>query len=254
MGFAQIIRINLVTLLLTSMTYLSAHADTLRVGLSELDYPPYYYAEDDSLVGAAIEIAEATASISGHELHYVRVPWKRLQNMLKTGSLDMVILYFKTPERAQDVIYSAQPHIYENSYAIVPKHLHTSFDGTIESLSRYDLFFVRGYSHGEAFDHSDNLAKHAVNNEIELLKRVASGRPFIGVGNKPALIRQAEKLGLQDQIAFLSPPFDYGENYFAFSKMRDDAQQLADAFSKAFEHYGQSEAYHKTLKKYGFED
>ncbi len=231
---------------------LNAQAETLRVGLSELDYPPFYFIKHDKLAGAAIEIAEAVSTLAGYELAYNRVPWKRLQGMLKTGSLDMVILYFKTRERAKDVYYTDEPHLYENSYVVVPKGLKTTFDGNIHSLINYEMFYVNGYSHGEAFDHSEQLKKHTVNNETELLHRVTSGRPFIGVGNKPALMLYAQKEKLQDQIEFLNPPIDRGENYMAFSKKRPDAKRIANTFSAAFRNFAKTKLYRDILVKYGF--
>ena len=203
---------------------LSVKGETLKVGLGELDYPPFYYVEDNVLTGAAIEIAEATADRAGYQLSYQRVPWKRLQSMLRIGSLDMVILYFKTAEREKDVIYTDKPHIYENSSVVMPKGLKVEFDGNIHSLVGHELIYVRGYSHGTEFDSSQTLSKHTVNNENELLKRITRGRPFLGVGNKPALLMYAQKLGLQDKIEFLEPPFDRGKNYMAFSKKRKDAK------------------------------
>lgn len=230
----------------------SAHGDTLKAGLGELDYPPFYFEKNGSLTGAAIEIAEAVSKRAGYQLDYQRVPWMRLQNMLKMGSLDMVTLYFKTKERARDVIYTGQPHIYENSSAVIPKGLNVAYNGNIHSLANFDLFYVRGYSHGAEFDSSKTLAKHTVNNESELLKRITSSRPFIGIGNKPALLMYAKKLGLQDKIEFLEPPFDQGKNYMAFSKKMADAQIVAAQFSAAFSEFSKTKAYKEILVKYGF--
>ncbi|MDX1452218.1 MAG: transporter substrate-binding domain-containing protein [Oleiphilaceae bacterium] len=238
--------------LILCMVMTPVQSQTLKVGLGALDYPPFYYVENGALQGAAIDIAEAVSRRAGYELRYERVPWKRLQNMLKVGSLDMVILYFKTPERAEDVIYTSAPHIYENSSVVIPKGLKTRFNGDILSLVDYDIFYVRGYSHGKVFDDSNLLKKHAVTDEAELLERITSGRPFVGVGNKPALMLHAKREGVLQQIEFLHPPFDHGKNYMAFSKHRADARQLAERFSVAFSEYAKTSDYRHTLIKYGF--
>lgn len=239
---------------LSLLLSLPSASEPLKVGLGELDYPPFYFEHDSTLQGAAIEIAEAVSARAGYKLDYQRVPWKRLQEMLRVGSLDMVILYFKTPERAKDVVYTSEPHIYENSSVVIPKGMQVDYSGKIDSLIKHEIFYVRGYSHGKDFDHSQVLSKRAVNNENELLKRVTSGRPFLGVGNKPVLLLHAKNLGIEDKIDFLNPPFDYGKNYMAFSKKRADASLLAEHFSKAFSEYSRTPDYHSILVKHGFRD
>ncbi len=231
-----------------------AQADSLKVGLGELDYPPFYFTENEELKGAAIEIAEALAEHANHQLHYHRVPWSRLQKMLKLGQIDMVILYFKTEERAQDVIYTRSPHLYENSYLVVPTELDVHYSGDLRDLDQYNFFNVRGYSHGAEYDNADYLIKEDVNNETELLLRVASGRNFIGVGNKPALQLYAEKVGVADKIHFLLPPIDHGANFMAFSRKNANAAVLAEQFSEAFDDFKSSEDYKAILRRYGFND
>jgi len=233
----------------------SSPADTLTVGLSELDYPPFYYTDSSGqLNGAAIEIAEALAEDTGHQLIYQRVPWPRLQQMLKVGSIDMVVLYFKTEEREQDVIYTRMPHLNEKSYLVVPTHMDVEFDGNLMGLQQYDFFNVRGYSHGREYDHARYLKKHDVNNETELLHRIASGRDFIGVGNRPALELYAEKENLTNDIRFLLPEIAQGANYIAFSRQLENARFLADQFSDRLETFRQSDQYIDILQRYGFID
>ena len=52
------------------------------------------------------------------------------------------------------------------------------------------------------------------------------GRFDIAIGNKPAILMQAEQVDLEDKITFLKPTVDNGPNYFAFSKARNDADEL----------------------------
>ena len=111
---------------------------------------------------------------------------------------------------------------------------------------------MRGYSHGKEFDDADYLNKTAVNNELELLKRIASNRPFIDVGNKPALLYHANQAGLDTKIHFLEPAIDSSPNYLAVSRQRDNAHDIVRAFSKAFDQFSQSQEYQNILRRYGF--
>lgn len=228
-------------------------ADRLKVGLSELDYPPFYFVDDGELKGAAVEIAEQVAQELGHELEYLRFPWARVQYFLRVGQVDMVILYFKTEERAQDAVYTNTPHIFESSYLAVPSHMDVTFDGNLASLKEYSFLSIRGYWHGKQYDQADYLNKFPVNDESELVKALASRRNFIGVGNKPALLVQARALGVDHKIRFLSPPIDRSPDYMAFSKANPEAQQLASDFSDALEAFMTTDAYRAILDQYSFD-
>lgn len=239
-------------LFLASSFVSQAHAEELMVGLAELDYPPFYYAGDDAMTGASIEIAEALADIAGYELVYKRVPWKRVQKGLQDGSLDMAILYLRTNEREKDVFYTQEPYIFEESYLFVGKEHELTEAGDLKQLSGYDFFYVRGYSHGEAFDSASYLHKTEVKDEVELIKRISSDRPFIGVGSKPAIVYHAQKAGLTEQIKFLEPVLHRGENFMAVSRQVEGGEKIAADFSKALTQFSKSPVYAEILKRYGF--
>ena len=239
-------------LFLSSSFISQAHAEELMVGLAELDYPPFYYAGDDAMTGASIEIAEALADIAGHQLTYKRVPWKRLQKELQSGSLDMVILYMRTEERERDVFYTKEPYIFEESYLFVGKDHELTEAQDLNQLSGYDFFYVRGYSHGQAFDSASYLHKTEVKDELELIKRISSDRPFIGVGSKPAIIYHAQQSGLGEEIKFLQPVLHRGENFMAVSRQVKGGEKIAADFSTAFTEFSKSPVYAEILKRYGF--
>ena len=81
-----------------------SQARELIVGVSETDYVPFYFEKEGRFMGAAAEIAQHLSKQLGHDLVFQRFPWKRVQYNLRIGRIDMVILYFKTEERARDVV------------------------------------------------------------------------------------------------------------------------------------------------------
>lgn len=236
--------------LLALFVSLPAQADNLVVGLSELDYPPYYYEEAGQLKGAAVELAETAAAQLGHTLSYQRLPWARVQYSLRSGRVDMSILYFHTAERAEDVVYTDQPYLEEASYLVAPRHLEVSYNGNLRALSDYHFVQVRGYSHGEEYDQADYLKKLTVNNEADLLKALATRRPFIGVGNRPTLEYHARRLELTERIRFLEPALSQNRNYLAFSRANPRAEQLADEFSAVLNEFVETEAFQRLREKY----
>lgn len=239
----------LCVLFLTSVGSLSAQ--TLKVGLSDADYPPFYFVSDNELQGAAVEIAEHLAHELGFSLEYHRYPWKRVQHNLKTGEIDMVLLYFKTEERGRDVFYTDEPHLIERAALFGPSHLKLSFDGDLTALKQYEFYGIRGYYYGEQYARADFLAKYEVKNEPALIRWVSSSqRDFIGIGNPPAIEFYAKNLGLSEKIHFYTPALYEGKNYFAFSKARADSEQIAKHFTQQLLRYKQTEGYKKVLKHY----
>ncbi len=231
----------------------SVDSKELRVGLAELDYPPFYFKEQGKYHGAALEVSRTIANRLNHQLVFVRYPWKRIQTYLQSGDVDMMILYFKTPERAKDVVYVEIPHIYESSDLFVRKNSDIKFKGDLLDLQKYSFGNVRGYSYGDEYNNAKGIFKQEVNNEEQLIRILAYGRIDIGVGNKAVILRHAKALGLSDKIRFIEPPIDISANYIAFSKTRRDAQELADEYSEMLKVFVKTDEYKAILKKYSLE-
>lgn len=230
----------------------SLMAQTLTVGLSMADYPPYYFSGPKGLEGAAVSIAEEVAQELGITLEYKRHPWKRVQRNLQTGDVDMVLVYFKTPERAKDVVYAHQPHVSEKASLFVSVDMNVPFDGDLNALGGYTFFGVRGYFYGDRYAAIPEDRRGEVSDEVELVRRIAKPKfDLIGVGNRPAIEFYARQQGLEPKLKFLSPAIFEGYNYFAFSRARPDAEQIAQRFSKVLDRYMKTERYRAVLKKYG---
>lgn len=245
-------RLLTVLVVLSAVFGFQARAETLIAGLSDKDYPPFYFVEGGRMRGAAVEIAQAVAGSLGHDLRFERFPWGRIQRNLGTGRIDTLILYFKTPERERDAVYTDISHIRESSSLFVRAEDDLRFDGDHRSLAGKRFGNVRGYSHGKAYDHDETLRKFNAGDEEALIRLVVHRRIDIGVGNKPAILFHAQRLGLVDRIRFLDPVVDDAPNYFAFSRKRPDAADLARSFSDAVRAFMATEDYARTLQRYGF--
>lgn len=239
--------------LLSTGIYGTSQADELTVGLGSYDYPPFYYQQDDQLTGAAIDIAEALAQQLGHTLKYQRMPFARVQRELASGGLDMVVLFFRTPEREQYAVYVDEPHLAEASYLLIKKEqqdLPTTFNGDFNDWSESVFISVRGYFHGDGYAEADFLRKVEVNNEQELLQRLTGDRPFVGLGNKATLLYHAKALGLTDRFRFIEPAVDVGYDHMAFSRQHPKAESLAQAFNQALKAYKKTPQYQQILRRY----
>lgn len=229
-----------------------AAAMELVVGISNLDYAPFYYEEEGEIVGAAADIAKAIAAQMGDTLVFERFPWKRVQNQLASGDIDLVMLYFKTPERAKHVYYLDQPHIHEDSSLFTLKGKDIPFTGDLHALTPYTFGFVRGYSHGAEFDGATYLQKFEILSEERLIKMLRAERFDIAVGNEQVMTFIAKKLGVADQLAFLQPIIDRSPDYIAFSKALPDAEELTRKYSAALRDFMKTDDYKAILSRYGF--
>lgn len=236
---------------LLSIWPMSSYAKELKVGIGLVNYPPYYFEKDGAMQGAVLEISQHIADKLGHTLVFEQLPWPRIQLYLRKGDIDMVILYFKTPEREKYVIYTDTPHIYDKSYLFTKKDAVIHFEGNLDSMQDYHFGHVRGYSHGAEYDNATQLQKQGAGEEKQLIRMLLNDRVDVAIGNKAVISVHAEEEGVLDELSFLTPPIDTAPVYFAFSKAKIDSNSLAHDFSKQVEVLLTTEEYQQILKKYG---
>ncbi|RED53902.1 substrate-binding periplasmic protein [Aestuariispira insulae] len=247
----RLLALYLLLLLLVPMT--PTWGKELVVGVSETDYSPFYFEEEGMFKGAAAEIAQNLATALGHTLTFQRFPWKRVQHNLATGRIDMVILYFKTDERAEHALYVEIPHLYESSSLVVTTDSTLQFDGKLNNLKDAQFGNVTGYWHGEAYSANDQLNKTQLNSTRTLLATLIRGKIDIAVGNKPVMLSLARKMKIAGNLRFLEPKIDYAPDYIAFSKAKDHSADLARQFTIALKEFMRGAQYRDILTHYGFE-
>jgi len=243
--FALLLSCNL---LVTSS--LIVQAKELKVGIGNIYYPPYYFEQDGVMHGAVIEMAQHIATNFGHTLVFEQYPWSRIQLYLRQGTIDMVILYFKTPARQADVIYTDIPHIYDSSYLVSKRGAAIDFDGDLSKLKHYKFGNVRASSHGATYDNAKGLNKQLAVDEAQLLRMLLRARIDLAVANKAVISMHAQHSGTFDKIGFINPPIDVAPAFFAFSKAQPSAKQLANQFSIEIKKLLTTKKYQRILDKY----
>ncbi|HKW83021.1 MAG TPA: transporter substrate-binding domain-containing protein [Burkholderiaceae bacterium] len=80
----------------------------MKVRIAYLDEPPFYWtAEDKSVVGADIELAEVVLrAIGATSIEFVHTAFSELLPGVQEGRWDMNVPIFVTPERARSVAFS----------------------------------------------------------------------------------------------------------------------------------------------------
>lgn len=223
----------------------------VKVGIAELDYPPYYYMNKNKMIGLSYEIANEVAKIADIKLNYMRFPWKRVLRNLEIGQIDMLIHSFKTDERAQYSIYTDTPHVNESSYIFV--HKDSNIQRYKQDLSNFNdrpVGHVRGYYHGKAFESNSKIKKMDVVNENQLVKMIIGKRFDAGIGNKAAIILAAKDGDSHENIRFLQPVLFQEPCFFAISKTIANAKLLKHKLDTALKSFMNTTEYRNLLIKY----
>lgn len=244
-------------LLLIFLPCAALHAETLRVAISELDYPPYHYRSDGKLVGVSIDYAREVADKAGYQLSFERMPFERILHEMRAGRVDMVVLLFKNEERQQYIHYLDKPYIHEESHIVVAtdqEMFPDRFSGDFQAFKEYPVVSVRGYFHGELFTEADYLEKQEVTSEAELLRRLLSGRPMVAVSNRAIISYHARLQNQNHRIRILLPAIDNVADYLAFSNKLKNFREVVKRFNHAQQEYMSSSAYQELMNKYGFDN
>lgn len=223
---------------------------TLTIALADVDYPPFYFKDNDNFSGISIEVLEHIAADLGFTLNYQRSSWQGALNSLKTGKADLITTMFYTEERAQFALYPDEPHAIEINQFITRPDLSISYDGSLNALKQYRIGMVSGYTYGKEYDSAHFLKKDVVNNESQLIKMLIGKRFELAIGNPFAIKLQADRQGVSHQIILLEPAVDISPIYMAISKKTPNAAYLVQQFSKSIKSLKRSPKYSGMLKKY----
>lgn len=222
----------------------------LVAALAELDYPPFYFREDDALTGFSIEVLNRVAEQLGIVISYRRLSWPRVLQSLRNGQVDMVTTFTPTPERQKMVFFTSLPHAVEHNHLFVRADRQLDYKGELQSLSPYLIGVITGYSYGAEFDQAEYLHKDEVLDEQTLVRMVLGKRFDAGVGNPFAIRLEAAKYGRAGQLTFVDPPINSNPIHMGFSRKLPQGQALAERFSQAIARLKSGPDYQQLLRKY----
>ncbi|WP_280571082.1 amino acid ABC transporter substrate-binding protein [Chromohalobacter sp. 296-RDG] len=103
-----------------SVTALTAHADTLRVGMSG-GYYPFTFVEQDELKGFEVDVMNAVGEQTGDDIEFVTASFSGLAGMLDSGRIDTIANQITiTPERKAKYAFT-EPYVYDGAQVVVRK-------------------------------------------------------------------------------------------------------------------------------------
>lgn len=139
--------------------------------------------ESEPVRGIDVEIVNEIARRLDCDIKYLRAPWIRCLDLMKTGRADLLSSAFKTPERREYMEYLSDPFLRSLPIAFYFRK------GSGFSINHYEDLYqfksvgvLKGGSYFERFDQDEKVAKVPVISQDQLFPMLVSGRLDIIAG------------------------------------------------------------------------
>ncbi|WP_162938036.1 ABC transporter substrate-binding protein [Kiloniella sp. EL199] len=220
------------------------------------DYPPYEYIEDGELTGFHIELIQAIAEKNNLAITFERYPFKRAQQMLKTGKVDAFTYYGWTAEREKDTRYLEGNILHRAKIVYVVQKSRVDeivFNGDLELLRDYRIVTQAGFSYGYEFDNADYLKKYAAPTLERLKDLLLAGRGDLGIVYLSDFYSAYKDTEILNKFTIIDPPVLERPMYIGFSK-KAEKDNISTFFAKKMEEYKATEEYKTLYVKYFSEE
>ena len=222
---------------------------SLVIVIDSADFYPYYYRDNETLVGPMPEVTDAVLSGMGYSVEFLEVPWARAVDLVTRRQADAITGIFYREERESFLHYPQHYPAESLLNLIVPAESEVAFDGNLSSLEGHDVGAVLGWTY-ELFRAPIRIGRIDFVDESLLVRNVALGRVGFGIGNPRSLVRYAVDQGLTDRIRLLEPPVERTPLYTAFSK-KTGHDLVAERFSAALARFKQTRRYQEIMRSHG---
>lgn len=219
----------LCSIALTVILCLPAQADRLRFGYDQ--YPPFSYSEDGKAKGESIEVVREACRRLGHEPEFVEISWARLLESAKDGTVDAVMVVFKTPERQRYLFFHDRSGRRDSIFLFANKAYGKTFR-SMDDITSESVGAVRGYYYGDGVLEGLGDKVRYVKDNRTLYRMLAEGRFKLVLGNDIGAEYLFDELGVRSRIA---RQFEVESLYYytAFSKaVGPRGRMLADLFGR----------------------
>ncbi|WP_280540511.1 amino acid ABC transporter substrate-binding protein [Chromohalobacter sp. 11-W] len=213
-----------------SATALTAHADTLRVGMSG-GYYPFTFVEQDVLKGFEVDVMNAVGEQTGDDIEFVTASFSGLAGMLDSGRIDTIANQITiTPERKAKYAFT-EPYVYDGAQVVVRKG-NDAIEG-VEDLKGKTVAVNLGSNYEQLLrelPYADDIDIKTYESNIE--QDVALGRADAFVMDRVSATQVIKDKPLP--LALAGQPFSRIENALPF---RDDeaGHALRDRINKALD-------------------
>lgn len=229
----------------------TAQARDVRVGVSG-EMIPFFYTSDGEWHGASIDVARHVLERTGHRIVAIYdLPMRRLENRLRTGTVDIQPNWTPTPVRREVAVFTSTPHVFEEHVFIVRRNDPIPYSGSLESLAGVRLAAMRGWTHGPDFDGSDAPVKFFMRSVPAQVRVLAKGRVDVAVQNARTFLASAQAIGFDTGVFdILQPATASMPVFMGISKGVPDAGELREALDREISLFVKTDEYRAILQRY----
>ncbi len=198
----------------------SFHTDKpLTIGILG-DTKPYAFYENNELTGFGVEFITDVLSRNSIEYELINIPFSRMLEELKSGSLDIGTDLYLKPEREEYLNYPQLP--YAAYPTVIFKKVKTdfTFTGDLDELKPYTIGYVRGYSIGPLDEYKESADYNFVVTDTpeQNVENLANERVDLIIDIKSTGENIVAEMNLSDGIESVEPAVYYDYSYIVFSK------------------------------------
>lgn len=249
------IRIAAVLTLLLAVVQTSGAGQTLTMGWEP--WPPFQKHDSNGIyTGLDLDIVQLVLSGTDHDIHFIKMPWRRAIASIEDGTIDMIAGASKTPERERYSLFSA-PYRTETIALYVRKGetKRYTFSNVNElDIHRFNLGITRGYYYGEAINELMKKPEFSaqitqVTKDTQLYKMLLNKRidGFLGdtINTAASLINER----ITDKVEIHPMPVHSTDIHVMFSKKRV-SHDIAKQFDKILKRVMISKMHKVILDRY----
>lgn len=203
--------------------------EPLKIGVLN-DTEPYVYYQNTELTGFAIDLMTEALNRIGVNYEFVELPFSRMLEELKSGSLDIGVDLYLKPEREAYVYYPTKPFAGFPTVIFKMASLDFQFSGDLNELKPYTVGYVRDYYLGPLDEYKDSTEFEFVitDSPEQNMESLVNGRVELVIDIKSTGENLIDKMSLTGEIVPVEPAIYYDYTYVAFSKANNLSKLVAE--------------------------
>lgn len=189
--------------------------------------------------GFSTEYVEQLMTLAGYCAKTDFYPWKRCEELLQRGGVDLIFPYVKTPKREEKYLFSNPMATTTGSFYINRKHLQNLPEvkgiEDLRKLKDFNIVGLRGYYMNEDLEKS-GLEIKKVNYVGQAIKLLETGRYDIAVlmdSEYYVMLQEKENEYLEDIIKVIEAPWWTQKMGIMVSKDNSEGKALIEKINKA---------------------
>lgn len=175
---------------------------------------------DDPKQGYLVHLTRRALALNGHSLEVTFQPWPRALMSAANGKFDGILSAFYTIQRGQDYYFSSPLNATEMVLIGLKNNFPTPYYANYDALENKRVAIGRKWAYSDAFNQSNSLVRHFVNDEKTAINLLYHQRVDLIAINKDQFHENLKRLKEHDPdaVQILHPSISQNLQYVAASK------------------------------------